>query len=108
MKQSVIVNVDYEKLPQGKDAFYGIYGLIALSAGVNPNNVKEYDCRNIDTSENGQDMIYERCKDVASDEQISMALCMSGMKVDKTLKSNTAHIQRGGIILCDGRDILDV
>jgi hypothetical protein len=109
MKEKITVNVDYSALPDGVKALSNVYDLIAQAAGVNPDDVQSYDCRNIDISRNAQDLIYEKVGTEVSDTvQITMALAMSGPKVDDSLLPNTAVIYRGGIVLKDGRDVMDV
>lgn len=108
-KDRMIIDVDYSALPDGAQAFSKVYDLIADAAGVNPDDVGSFDCRLIDCSPNGQDMIYEKVgKQVSDTVQITMALAMSGMKVDTSLPPNTAVIYRDGIVLKDGKDLLDM
>lgn len=105
----MIVRVDYNKLPDNAEAFSKVYDLIADAAGVNLDNVESFDCRLIDCSKNGQDIIYEKVgRQVSDTVQITMALAMSGMKVDTSLPPNTVVIYRDGIVLKDGRDLLDI
>ena len=105
----MIVRVDYNKLPDNAEAFSKVYDLIAATACVNPDNVELFDCRLIDCSKNGQDMIYEKVgRQVSDTVQITMALAMSGMKVDTSLPPNTAVIYRDGIVMKDGRNLLDM
>lgn len=60
MKEKITVNVDFSALPDGVKALSNVYDLIARAAGVNPDDVQNYDCRNIDYSRNAQDLIYEK------------------------------------------------
>ncbi len=109
MRERIIVNVDYSNLPDGAKALYGAYDLIAASIGVNPDDVQSYDCRFMDASRNGQDTIYEKAAvEVKETAQITMALAVSGMKVDDSLPPNTVAIYRRGMILKDGNAVLDV
>jgi hypothetical protein len=109
MKEKVTINVDYNDMPNGVKALGSMYDLIARAAGFNPDDVQSYDCRNIDISRNGQDLIYEKVGTEVSDPaQIAMGLAMRGPKVDDSLSPNTALIYREGIILKDGRDAMDI
>ncbi len=108
MKERITVSVDFDALPNGVKALSNVYDLIAQAAGVNPEDVQSYDCRNIDFSRNAQDLIYEKVGTEVSDTvQITMALAMSGPKVDDSLPQHTAVIYREGIVLKDGRDLID-
>ena len=108
MKERITVSVDFDALPNGVKALSNVYDLIAQAAGVNPEDVQSYDCRNIDFSRNAQDLIYEKVGTEVSDTvQITMALAMSGPKVDDSLSPDTAVIYREGIVLKDGKDLID-
>ena len=108
-KDKIIVSVDFNQLPSDVKALSDVYRLIATAASVNPDKVESYDCRNIDYSRNGEDLLYKKAGEQVSDKvQITMALAMSGMKVDNSLPPNTSVIYRNGIIMDDGRDLLDV
>lgn len=99
MKEKITVNVDFNALPDGVKALSNVYDLIAQAAGVNPDDVQSYDCRNIDYSRNAQDLIYKKVGTQVSDTvQITMVLAMSGPKVDASLPPNTAVIYREGIL----------
>jgi len=58
MKKAIkTVKVDFERLPEGKECFVGIFDLIATAAGYDPSKVKKYDCTKIDISQDGQDVL---------------------------------------------------
>lgn len=103
------VHVDFDKLPNSAKAFTEVYNLIASAAGVNPDDVKSFDCRKIDYSRNAEDLLYKKVgTEVGDTASITMALAMNGMKIDDKLPGNSAVIYRGGIVLNDGSDLLDV
>lgn len=109
MKEGITISVDYNDMPDGVKALGSMYDLIAQAAGINPDDVQIYDCRNIDISRNGQDLIFEKVGTEVSDPaQIAMGLALRGPKVDDSLPPNTALIYREGIVLKDGRDVLDI
>jgi hypothetical protein len=109
MIEKITFSVDYNNMPNGIKALGSMYDLIAEAAGIDPNDVQSYDCRYIDISRNGQDLIFEKVGAEISDAtQIAMGLALRGPKVDDNLSPNTAVIYREGIILKDGRDALDV
>lgn len=109
MTDRITVSVDFSKMPNGVKALGRMYDLIAQAAGIDSDDVQSYDCRGIDISRNGQDLIYEKVGTEVSDTaQITMGLAMRGPKVDSSLPPNTAVIYREGIILKDGCDVIDV
>lgn len=109
MKKGVTVSVDYNDMPNGVKALGSMYDLIAQAAGINPDDVQSYDCCHIDISRNGQDLIFEKVGTEISDPaEIAMGLALRGPKVDDSLPPNTALIYREGIILNDGRDVVDI
>ena len=108
MSDKLTINVDFDKLPDNRRAVVEVYNLIASAAGVDPDKVKEYDCTKIDYSLNAEKLIFEKAGTEADKVQVCVALAMGGMKVDKSLENNKAVIHRGGIVMDDDRDILDV
>lgn len=109
MKEGITVSVDYNDMPNSVKALGSMYDLIAQAAGIDPKDIQSYDCRNIDISRNGQDLIFEKVGTEVSDStQIAMLLALRGPKVDDSLPPNTALIYREGIILKDGRDVVDI
>ena len=108
MREKLVIDVDFDKLPDNKRAVVEVYNLIAESAGVDPDKVKEYDCTKIDYSLNAEKLILGKASTEVDIVQVCVALAVGGMKVNKTLADNKAIIHRGGIVMDDDRDILDV
>jgi len=104
----LIIDVDFNELPDNKRAIIEVYNLISKTAGVDPDKVKEYDCRKIDYRLNAEKLIFEKAGTEVDKVQVCVALAMNGMKVDKSLADNKAIIYRGGITMANGKDILDV
>lgn len=78
--------------------FHGFYSMIGRKLGYVENSDTAYDCSKICIAQNIQDKCYEYYEKLGNDStSIAMHLCLSGPKVEKTLKDNQVSIEAGYI-----------
>ena len=97
MLDKLIFTLNEEEI-NANPIFHGFYSLIGKKLGYVETPDSAYDCRKICIAQNIQDKCYEYYEKLGNDPtSISMHLCLSGPKVEKTLKDNQVSIEAGYI-----------
>ncbi len=85
--------------------FHGFYSMLGKRLGYIETSNTRYDCTKISIAKNIQDKCFEYHERLGNDTaSIAMNFCMSGPKVDNTLKDNHISIETGYI--CEGDTVI--
>lgn len=72
-----------------------LYNKVAIAAGVNPDDVKSFDCTKILVARNLQDAVIEKYRQCCNDYRLAfgMAWCCYGPKTEDTLEEGTVEYE---------------